>query len=73
MQGRRRLIAPLAGVLLALSLAIGPVSAQSVQTSRFSVCTVLLAIENQLPNVPGLQAAFAAALAQLGCEDGTPL
>jgi hypothetical protein len=57
---------------LALSLAVGPVSAQPAQFPQpsFSLCTFLVAIESQLPDVPEIQSAFAQLLAHFGCTDG---
>jgi hypothetical protein len=83
----RRAFATISGLILALSLAVGPVSAQPVQ-QQFSICPFLIALQNHLFSFSSLQPslgvtqlssgnsieeAFAVLLAQLGCANGTPV
>ena len=64
---RRRVMAPLLGLMLALSLAVTPVSAVPAPSP---LCGFLTSIGASLPNIPFIQAAWHAVLADFGCANG---
>ena len=67
----RRLLGAVMGVLLGLSIAIGPVSAaRPVQvTDGSSICELLFSLEAQFGDLPGAQSLFALFNQEFGCED----
>lgn len=65
----RRVFAPFAGLVLALSLALSPVSAAPAQQAvPFSFCRLLNSLGARLPDIPEIHAAWAQALASVGCS-----
>ena len=66
----RRVLAPFVGLVLALSLAISPVSAAPAQQQfgGFSFCRILNSFGSQLPDIPGVHQAWLQVLASLGCS-----
>ena len=77
MQVSRRVFAPFAGVVLALTLALSPVSAQPAQQQLgdFGICRILNSFGSRIPDFPGFHAAWSQVLASLGCsvQNGTSL
>jgi len=67
----RRVLAPFVGLLLALSLALSPVSAAPAQVNGFSICDVLFLIGHRLPDVPAVHNAWGQVLEHFGCQNNS--